>query len=425
MATTETCLLSLDERLDALFASDPVAMADPAPVYRELLAAGGPYRHRAAVLITSHADLKRMFRSDGSDFSNRSFIEGSRAEEFFARLTADEQRAHIELSAFEGLYVSRSDGEQHDRLRKIAHRAFTPRRILELRQSMQRYTDELLSELANDDVADFMTLAFRLPLMVIADLLGVPPEDRDLIRAWSKKLGRNRNASDPTVLVAAHGAMLEFRSYVRQMIEQQRQNPGETDLVAALLEAEAGDQLTDEELAAMFVVLLFAGHETTTNLIGIGLLELLRERRQWELFCADPSLTDNAVEELLRFVTPVQWLGRVVRREVTYGTEVLAAGTTVVPLMAAGNRDPEIFDAPDVLDIRRADARQHLALGFGTHFCLGAALARLEGAVALRTLATRFPKVEIAVDIDGLAWTGNAMFRTVEMLPVQLGQEWH
>jgi cytochrome P450 len=185
--------------------------------------------------------------------------------------------------------------------------------------------------------------------------------------------------------------------------------------------AHEGDRLADQELTAMFVILLFAGHETTTNLIGNGLVELMRHRDQWERLCADPSLVPAAVEELLRWVTPVQWLGRVATEPFELEGVQIEAGQTVFPILAAANRDPAAFRNPERLDISRPDAKNHLALGFGPHFCIGNALARLEGTVAFATLARRFPGLELAD--EHLGWRGNAMLRGLEALPVRLGPE--
>jgi cytochrome P450 len=219
----------------------------------------------------------------------------------------------------------------------------------------------------------------------------------------------------------AHAAMAEFRHYVEDVVlPERRRRPG-TDLVSALMQAHEGERLADQELTAMFVVLLFAGHETTTNLIGNGLVELMRHRDQWELLCADPSLAGNATEELLRWVTPVQWLGRVAMQPFDIDGVRVDAGQTVFPILAAANRDPAAFDEPERLDITRADAKNHLALGFGPHFCIGNALARLEGTIAFSTLAKRFPDIELAE--EDLSWRGNAMLRGLSALPMRPGRD--
>jgi cytochrome P450 len=203
------------------------------------------------------------------------------------------------------------------------------------------------------------------------------------------------------------------------IIAAHRRNRGSSALVAALLDASEGDRLADDELAAMFVVLLFAGHETTTNLLGTGLLELLRHPDQWALLREDPELVPSAVEELLRWVAPIQWLARVVTQDTELGGERVGEGETVVAVLACANRDPEVFDRPQQLDVTRSDSREHLSLGFGPHFCLGASLTRLEGAVVFETLRSRFPKVELAGDT--FDWRGSSMFRGLSGLPVALG----
>jgi cytochrome P450 len=261
-------------------------------------------------------------------------------------------------------------------------------------------------------------LAYRLPLMIICDMLGVPAHDRERIHEWSGLLGRNRGGDDPQVLMAAHAAMEEFRAYVGELLVPLRKERG-TDLLSDLLGAEDDEQLSQEELTAMFVVLLFAGHETTTNLIGNGLLMLLEHRDQWERLCAEPQLMGNAVEELLRIISPVQWQFRLTTQPMTLRGVELPAGQTVYAVAASANRDPEVFSEPDVLDVGRENAKAHIALGFGTHFCLGNALARLEGQVVLELLTERYPHIELAS--SDLHWRGNAMLRGLAELPVHYG----
>jgi cytochrome P450 len=255
--------------------------------------------------------------------------------------------------------------------------------------------------------------------MIIADLLGVPPADREQIHRWSDTIGRNRGGTEPGPLMDAHAAMLEFHAYVEAMLVEHRGRPV-GGLVSSLVDAEQQESLTAKELAVMFQMLLFAGHETTTNLIGSGLLALLSNPCEWRALHAHPELVPNAVEELLRYVTPVQHSSRVALVDVEIAGTAIRAGTTVRLLTAAANRDPEVFVDPDRLDVRRENARDHLALGFGLHFCLGASLARLEGALALGRIAERFPELELAT--DDLHWTGSATLRRLESLPVSLGR---
>jgi cytochrome P450 len=409
----------VDAGLDALFASEPRAMANPSAIFAAARSLGRAYPHGPSVVLTGYDDVKAVLRADGRSFSNRAFIEGSRAAEALARMSGDERRCYLELSDFESLYMSRSDGDQHRRLRAAAHRAFTPRRMTSLTGAIRRYASDLADELEQESAPDLMSFAYKLPLMVVEDLLGVPKADRALVRQWSAKLARNRNGTDPAAVLVAHRAMVEFRAYTDDLVREARRRPDREGVVEALLDARDGDALSDDELTAMFVLLIFAGHETTTNLIGIGVLELLLAG-EWQALIDSPESIPNAVEELLRIVTPVQWLGRVALERCEIAGVSIEAGTTVVPVLAATNRDPDVFASPNTIDVTRANASDHLALAFGPHFCLGAALARIEGSIALETLTTRFPELEVGVERDEIVWAGHALLRTIETLPVAL-----
>jgi cytochrome P450 len=396
-------------------------MAHPEPVWRVLREQAPVHRIGPVVLVSRYGDAREVLR-DQRRFSSRYFVSGSRAEAIRASLTGPQLQAYEDIGAFESMYMSRSDDDAHDRLRGSANRVFTPRRMAEMRSAVERYTDEMLAVMRLQDVTDVVSgLAYRLPLMVISDMLGVPATERDQIHEWSSQIGRNRGGDDPDALMVAHRAMREFRHYVEDILVPLRQNRGGGDLLTALLDAEESARLSPVELTAMFVVLLFAGHETTTNLISIGLLELLRHRDQWERLCADPALAPQATEELLRWVTPVQFQWRAAREDVEIDGIEIENGATVAAVLAAANRDPDAFADPERLDITRPDAKQHLSLGLGPHFCLGNALARLEGAVVFETLARRFPQIELVDDSPG--WKGNAMMRGPSELRVRLGAQ--
>jgi cytochrome P450 len=252
-------------------------------------------------------------------------------------------------------------------------------------------------------------------------MLEVPAADRETIHGWSGVIGENRRGVDPRTLLPALRAIEEFGEYIRSMVAERRSAPRESDLVRLLLDAEGEDVLTEDELTAMFVVLLFAGHETTTNLLGTGTRDLLAHRDQWEWLCADPGRAEESVEELLRFVNPTQWAWRVANETIVIGGETVEEGTTVGVMIGAANRDPRAFDHAGVLDLARVDARKHLGFGLGVHFCLGNALARLEGEIAFGTMARRFPDLELATDTWD--WRGNAMFRSLGALPVRFGRD--
>ncbi len=187
------------------------------------------------------------------------------------------------------------------------------------------------------------------------------------------------------------------------------------------MEAEGSERLSGEEMTANFVVLLFAGHETTTNLIALGLRELLLDREQWQRLVDDPTMIRGAVEELLRWVSPVQWISRVAALDQEIAGVEVARGDAVHLVLGAANRDPAVFADPETLDVGRADANEHLALGFGPHFCLGNALARLEARIALEALVRRFPDIDLAGEPE--SWTGAAMLRTITDLPVVMGAD--
>lgn len=415
--------VDLDSRVDALLASRPEAIADPFPLWRAVREQGPVYDAGSVVIVSHHAAVKRLLQEKGNSpaYTSRK-DQGERAAAFVARLSAEEADAFREYYAFMNLFMVRSDGEEHARRRRIAHRFFTPRRIAEMQTMIERYTDELLDELSGRDEADLMEMGYRLPLRVIVDMLGCPPEDRERIHTWSMAIGSQLDSTDRDGLLAAVQAIREFRAYVDARIAEYR--AGEragTDLVATLLEASDDDRMTEVEVTATFVLLLFAGHETTTNLISLGALELLRRPSQWRMLGDDPSLVPGAVEELLRYVSPVQFTMAVTTRDVELTGMPVAAGRSVLAGIAAANRDPARFADPDVLDITRADAREHVALGFGPKFCLGASLARLEGAVSLRALIRRFPDMQLAC--DDFTYTGNALLRRLVELPVRPGTD--
>jgi cytochrome P450 len=317
------------------------------------------------------------------------------------------------------MYLVRNDGDEHRRLRGTANRVFTPHRISAMRESIERYTNDFLDEVNADDVIDFLpTLAYRLPLMAIADMLDLPIDYREQIHEWSNQLGRNRGGDNTEALIIAAQAVRDFRHYIEEVLIPLRTAGHGSDLISALLDAEESDRLRPEELTAMIVVLLFAGHETTTNLLSVGVLELMRHRDQWELLCDNPAMSGQATEELLRFVSPVQWINRVAVMDFEVDGYAVKKGQTVFPILAAANRDPEVFEDPERLDLSRADASKHLALGFGPHSCLGNTLVRLEGSVVFEALARRFPSMELVEPNPG--WRGNAMLRAMTELPLLL-----
>jgi pimeloyl-[acyl-carrier protein] synthase len=303
------------------------------------------------------------------------------------------------LAAVQRLWILFRDPPDHTRLRTLVHKAFTPRMVEQLREDIQRLTDALLDAAQAKGQMDIIAdLAFPLPVTVIANLLGVPLADQEMFRRWSRDLaGTLELTSAEEVYRRGSQAAAEFSIYFRELAAERRQKP-QDDLLSALVAVSSeGDRLTEDELISTCILLLIAGHETTVNLIGNGTLALLRHPDQFDKLKADPSLVKSAVEELLRYESPVQLTSRIVLEDVEFGGQQFRRGQQVTTLLGAANRDPERFSDPARLDITRAD-NKHIAFGSGIHFCLGAPLARLEGQIAFATLAQRFPTLQLATD---------------------------
>ncbi|MGW1883265.1 cytochrome P450 family protein [Streptomyces sp. NPDC001970] len=319
------------------------------------------------------------------------------------------------------------DPPDHTRLRRLVSKAFTPRRVAEFAPRVQELTDRLIDTIvakqhgAAQGEADLIhEFAFPLPIYAICDMLGVPPEDQDDFRDWAGMM--IRHGGGPRGGVAR--SVKKMRGYLAELIHRKREAPGD-DLISGLIKAsDHGEHLTENEAAAMAFILLFAGFETTVNLIGNGVYALLRHpeqraRLQASLAAGDSTLLETGVEELLRFDGPVElatW--RFATESLTLGGQDIGVGDPVLVVLAAADRDPDRFPDPDVLDLARRD-NQHLGYGHGIHYCLGAPLARLEGQTALATLLTRLPDLQLAVDPSELRWRGGLIMRGLRTLPVR------
>jgi cytochrome P450 len=312
------------------------------------------------------------------------------------------------------------DPPDHTRLRALVNRAFTPRVIEGMRGQIQGVVDRLLDRVERrghmDVIAD---LAYPLPVTVICDMLGVPEGDHEQMKEWSSDIIRSLDAigipSDDSVVERGRVGRRGIAEYFRALLPERRRQP-RADLLSSLIAVEEqGDRLTEGELLATCVLLFIAGHETTVNLIGNGLLALLRHPGELERLHAEPGLIGSAVEELLRFDSPVQRTARITNAEVVVGGKTLPAGAFVVTAIGAANRDPRHFPDPDRLDIGRTENR-HIAFGFGIHFCLGAPLARVEGQLALGALMRRMPKLRLGgADLE---WRESSTLRGLKALPV-------
>ncbi|HEX4794882.1 MAG TPA: cytochrome P450 [Humisphaera sp.] len=357
----------------------PGFATNPYPLYRALRREG-PVRRDPMMpvwIVNGYEQVQTVLRDPRfcrDPFSGDNLPDSMRQE-----LRVDEDSngsaSTAEISKMQLLFL---DPPRHTRLRGLFARAFTPRVVQGLRPRIHQITHELLNRVQAKGQMDLIAdLAYPLPTMVIAEMLGFPPEDYEKLKKWSDDfaalVGLNPSAEQQ---FRAGESIEQMHEYFKPIVARLRFRP-EQNLMSDLLAAdEAGDRLGDLELFANCILLLAAGHETTTNLIGNGIMALLQNPKQLQLLRSDPTLMGPAIEELLRFDSPVQWASRVAREEIELGGKRIAAGDFVLASLGAANRDPNRFDRPDVLDIRRAD-NKHLAFGQGIHFCLGAALARM------------------------------------------------
>lgn len=318
------------------------------------------------------------------------------------------------------------DPPDHTRLRKLVQPSFTGRGIQALRGSIQRVVDDLLDgaerdaaergETAPDRRMDLIeTFAYPFPVTVISDMLGIPREDRETIRGWTEDLLRvDRGRVDEEI----RAGLREFIDYLRVLFERKRLAPAD-DMISRLVHAEEdGDMLDEDEVLATVFLMFLAGHVTTVNLVGNGVVALLTHPGQLAKLKADPGLAAGVVEETLRYWGPVDFIGRrIAKEDVEVGGVMIPAGEQATVSLASANRDPERFADPDVFDITRADANRHVAFGKGIHACLGAPLARVEGQVAFDTLFRRYPDLRLAVPAEEVRWAGSFL-RGFARLPV-------
>jgi cytochrome P450 PksS len=315
--------------------------------------------------------------------------------------------------------LSRDLGD-HRRLRDLVHKAFTPRMVDKMKASVERIVGRLLDEAEKKQTVDLITdVALPLPLEIISEMMGVSPEDRRNFHRWIASFLDALGGSPLAVLAQAPTGFLLMRLF-RKLIRQRREQPGD-DLISALVQAEEkGDHLNEEELISMIFLLLLAGHETTVNLIGSGMLALLQNPDQFQKLREQPELIDSAIEELLRYANPVeQPAPRYTREDVELGGHRIPRGAMVIPVVASANRDESMFPNADTLDITRSPNR-HVSFGMGVHYCLGAPLARLEGRIALLALVQRFPRMRLAVPAEKLRWRTSLSVRGLKALPLHL-----
>jgi cytochrome P450 len=336
---------------------------------------------------------------------------------FMAELPAEVRKLPNMQRHYGTKVLSMTDPPEHTRLRRLVVRSFTPRVLEALRPSIEELVQELLDAVAGRPVFDFVEdFAYPLPAIVIARLLGAPDDARHDFMRWSKDIVDfvGTGHADSARALRNETTLREFRAFLEPVIQERRAHPRD-DLMSILASTgEDGDRLTDDELVSTCIVLLFAGHETTANLLGNGLLALLRHPEQLGRLREEPGLMPTAVEELLRYDSPVQRNRRIALVDVELGRTTIRRGDPVMVFMGSANRDAAKFADPDTLDVGRAP-NPHQAFGHGIHFCVGAALSRLEAPIALLALLERFPRLRPADDYVA-RWRPNITFRGLESL---------
>ena len=392
------------------------AVADPYFHFACLREAAPLYRDErlGAWLVLRYDDVRAAFRD--------SRLSADRVSPYFQR-----RRAHgaveRERATFDVLtrWIVFTDPPRHTRLRKLVDYAFRPRAVERMRGWIASLVDELVEELGDEREFDFMErFANPLPVRVIGDLFGVPRENRSDLTRWSEDIltlvfGAMHSADRHE---RAERSLREFSGFLRGVIAERRTHPGE-DLVSDLVAAEErGDVLEEEEIVATCVLLLFAGHETTRNLLANGLKAILEHDAARTALASDPSGMPGAVEEVLRFDGPTKAMWRQVVEPVEYGGQRIEPGERVLLVQASANRDPRRFEAPETFDVARG-ANRHVGFGYSIHYCLGAAIARLEGSLGLGAFLKRFPRASLAT--HNFEWHPLILSRSLKQLPIRVG----
>jgi len=388
---------------------DPEVLANPYPLYRRLRTEDPVHwdPFLSAWVVTRYQDVVHVLHHFSADRTPTP-----------DQLTAMGLASMTPIAAVMVKQMLFLDAPAHTRLRSLASAAFTPGRVEVLRSHIQDIVDQLLDAIAPGGKMDVIAdLAYPLPAIVTAEMLGVPVGDRDQLKHWSEDfaemLGNFQHNPDrvPRVLRSVE----EMTAYFHARIREFRKHP-QPGLIHSLMTAEVqGERLTDEEVVANTIVTMVGGQETTTNLIGNGILTLLRNPGEMQRLRDDSSLVPSAVEELLRYESPSQHTARLAPEDLELGGRQIRKRQAVIAVMAAGNRDPEQFADPDRLDVGRND-RRHLAFGWAAHFCFGAALARIEGQVAFEAILRKLP--ELTLDPVPLVWRENLGLRGLTALPV-------
>jgi cytochrome P450 len=416
----EVAVVSLEDEVQALFAGR--RLTDPFPIWNRLRDEAPVFRNRDMVVLSRYADVKAML-PDRVRYSAKMHIAGSRPESIVAGFSPEVARMWREMAGYAANSLSHQEHEDHDRLRRILHRFFTPRQIRTIELVIQQFWDDLLAQAVKHEVYDHKDSSQRLALRVITHIIGCPDVDAEHVGNMVERLAYALDTSDEERVREAYDARLQLNDYIESVIlAGYRRDPQSNEFVHAVMSAESDENLSVLELSSTVSELLFGGTETTAVLLSSGVLALLQHRDQWEWLCGDPvARVPTAVEELFRYVSPTQWVPRTAGVDFELEGVEVPEGCTVVGSLGAAHRDPAQYGNPDTLDITRS--RPHLGLGLGPKFCLGASVVRAEARIALTSLAQRYPDMELAIDPSGLDWSGGPpTVRSVRSLPIALGR---
>lgn len=391
----------------------PEIRANPYPLYHQIRTEDPVHwdEPMGFWVVTRYADLMTAFLK-------RRFSKAQGMTAALNRLPETERETAKPVYQVFSKQILYADPPYHTQLRGLVNKAFTPRIVERMRAHIQQIVDELLDTVQEDGRIDIIQqFAYPLPVVVITEMLGLPPEERDQFKQWSDDtigaVGIVRR--EPSLMEKARHSLAEFAAYIDKMYEQRRYQPKD-DLLNALFNVEEeGNRLSREEVVANAILLLWTGHETTTNLIGNSLLALLHHPDQMQRLKNDPSLITNAIDEFLRYDNPVQIVWRVAAEDLELGGKQIKQGQVVNLILGAANRDPAQFSEPDRLDLSRSENR-HTGFGAGIHYCFGASLARIQGEIAINTLLRRMPALRLETEM--LEWQANPTFRGVKSLPV-------
>lgn len=392
---------------------DPGFLANPFPTFKRLRDEDPVHwsKNLGGWVLTRYEDVREVMV--GNDMSS------DRLSPFFKRVTGEQRDKISDLIKYLGKWAVFRDPPEHTHLRGLMNQPFTPRIVEKMRESIEGLVAGMIDQVQDQGEMDIISdLAYPLPATVMMDLLGVPRSEINSVKRWSDEIalfiGGAQSADDK--YNRAQAATHEMAEYFRAMIAERRKSPRD-DLTTGMLEArESGDMLSEDELIGNCILLLFAGHETTTNFIGNGMLALMSQRDQLELLNREPGLLVSAIEELLRYDGPSGSQVRIVAKDIEMRGQTLKAGDRVFAFVNSGNRDERRFTDPDKINIARKRNR-HLTFGQGIHFCLGAPLARLESQIAIREMARRLKDIDLRVPVADLEYVDSVVLRGVKSIP--------